>query len=85
VFNPLTVHYDTLRPGVRPVVQGETAAPAPLPKPEDDPFYGPALATADTTVQSLDVYRDVRRYANWLLIGLLGVAGLGWWRAARPE
>ena len=85
VFNPLTVHYDTLRPGVRPVVQGATAAPAPLPKPEDDLFYGPALATADTTVQSLDVYRDVHRYANWLLIGLLGVAGLGWWRAARPE
>ncbi len=83
VFNPLTARYDTLRPTVRPLVRGVVAAPAPLPKPEDDPFYGPALAVADTTMQSLDVYRDVRRYADWLLLGLAGVAGLGWWRAGR--
>ncbi|WP_210513753.1 BatD family protein [Hymenobacter terricola] len=83
VFNPATAHYDTLRPGVRPLVRGVMAAPAPLPKPEDDPFYGPALAEADTTIQSLDVYRNVRRYADWLLVGLAGVAGFGWWRAGR--
>ncbi|WP_177204623.1 BatD family protein [Hymenobacter arizonensis] len=84
-FNPVTVRYDTLRPGLRPTVSGELALPAALPKPEDDPFYGPALAEADTRLQSLDVYRDVRRYASWLLIGLAGVAGFGWWRAGRSS
>jgi hypothetical protein len=83
VFNPATARYDTLRPSVRPVVRGRVAQPVALPKPEDDPFYGPALAEAATTPQSLDVYRDVRRYANWLLVGLAAVAGFGWWRAGR--
>ncbi len=83
VFNPATARYDTLRPEIKPVVRGAVAAPAPLAKPADDPFYGPALAEADTKLQSLDVYRDVRRYADWLLLGLAAVAGLGWWRAGR--
>ncbi|MDB5270398.1 MAG: hypothetical protein JWP58_3438 [Hymenobacter sp.] len=83
VFNPATGRYDVLRPGLRPLVQGVVAAAEPLAKPQDDPFYGPALAGADTTMQSLDVYRDVRRYADWLLMGLAGVAAFGWWRAGR--
>ncbi|OGX81806.1 BatD family protein [Hymenobacter glacialis] len=83
VFNPVMSRYDTLRPNIRPKVGGLDAPPAALPKPEDDPFYGPALASADGTMQSLDVYRDVRRYAYWLLLGLVGVAGFGWWRAGR--
>ncbi|OGX85455.1 hypothetical protein BEN47_14700 [Hymenobacter lapidarius] len=83
VFNPITSRYDTLRPGIQPKVRGLNAPPAALPKPADDPFYGPALASADGTMQSLDVYRDVRRYAYWLLLGLVGVAGIGWWRAGR--
>ncbi|MBF9141391.1 BatD family protein [Hymenobacter properus] len=83
VFNPATAHYDTLRPELRPNIQGVATPPASMPKPEDDPFYGPALASADDTLQSLDVYRDVRRYADWLLIGLAGLAGFGWWRAGR--
>ncbi|GAC1370099.1 MAG: hypothetical protein NVSMB30_08450 [Hymenobacter sp.] len=84
VFNPVSGRYDTLHPEVRPLVRGGAAvAPAPLPKPEADPFYGPALAEADSRLQSLDVYRDVRRYADWLLLGLAAVAGLGWWRAGR--
>ncbi|GAB3854350.1 hypothetical protein GCM10028822_24150 [Hymenobacter terrigena] len=83
VFNPSTARYSVLRPGLRPLVQGVVAATEPLARPEDDPFYGPALAEADTTMQALDVYRDVRRYADWLLIGLAGVAGFGWWRAGR--
>ncbi|MCC3151807.1 BatD family protein [Hymenobacter sp. BT770] len=83
VFNPATARYDTLRPELRPKVRGDAGTPAPLPKPEDDPFYGPALANADTTMQSLDVYRDVRRYSDWVLLGLAGVAGFGWWRAGR--
>ena len=84
VFNPTTAHYDTLRSGLRPLVRGSNAAPAPLTRPEADPFYGPALAEADATMQSLDVYRDVRRYADWLLVALAVVAGFGWWRAGRP-
>ena len=83
VFNPATVRYDTLRPTLRPVVRGAVPVAAVPARPEDDPFYGPALANADTTLQPLDVYRDVRRYANWLLLGLVGVAGIGWWRAGR--
>ena len=83
VFNPATARYDTLRPSLRPLVRGARAAPPPLPRPEEDSFYGPALAEADTTMQSLNVYRDVRRYADWLLVGLAMVAGFGWWRAGR--
>ena len=83
VFNPATARYDTLRPNARPEAHGTAAAPDPLPKPEEDPFYGPALASADTTLQSLDVYRDVQRYTNWILLALACVAGVGWWRAGR--
>ncbi|MBF9223954.1 BatD family protein [Hymenobacter ruricola] len=83
VFNPATARYDTLRPAIRPQVRGVAVALNALPKPEDDPFYGPALAGADATLQPLDVYRDVRRYADWLLLGLAGVAAFGWWRAGR--
>jgi hypothetical protein len=82
VFNPATGLYDTLRPTLKPVVQGAAQAVA-LPKPEEDPFYGPALAAADTELQPLNVYGDVRRYATWLLGGLLLLAVAGWWRAGR--
>ena len=84
VFDPATGRYDTLRPSLRPMVRGELPGPVVQARPADDPFYGPALAAADATVQSLDVYRDVRRYADWLLLGLALVAGIGWWRAGRP-
>jgi hypothetical protein len=83
VFNPATVRYDTLRPELRLTVRGAPTTAAPQARLEDDPFYGPALAGADATLQPLDVYRDVRRYADWLLLGLVGVAGFGWWRAGR--
>jgi len=83
VFEPITAKYVVLHPEVRPLVRGADAVPTLLPKPEDDPFYGPALADADARLQSLDVYRDVRRYADWLLLGLAGLAGVGWWRAGR--
>ena len=82
VFDPATAHYDTLRPEVRPIVRGAATIVA-LPKPENDPFYGPALGSADATMQPMDVYRDVRYYADWLLVGLAAVAGVGWWRAGR--
>ena len=83
VFDPATARYDTLRPGLRPLVRGASLAASPLPKPDDDPFYGPALAGADATLQPLDVYADVHRYADWLLLALAAVAGFGWWRAGR--
>ena len=83
IFDPATSRYDTLRPSLRPLVRGASLAAAPLPKPDDDPFYGSALAGADTTLQPLNVYADVRRYADWLLLALAGVAGFGWWRAGR--
>ncbi|GAB3727048.1 BatD family protein [Hymenobacter agri] len=83
VFDPTTSRYDTLRPSLHPVVRGASLRPDPLPKPADDPFYGPALARADTTLQPLNVYADVRRYADWVLLALAGVAVFGWWRAGR--
>ena len=83
VFDPATGRYDTLRPSLHPVVRGTSLRPDPLPKPSEDPFYGPALARADTTLQPLDVYADVRRYADWILLALAGVAAFGWWRAGR--
>ena len=83
VFDPATGRYDTLRPSLHPVVRGTTLRPDPLPKPGEDPFYGPALGGADTTLQPLDVYADVRRYADWILLALAGVAAFGWWRAGR--
>lgn len=79
VFNPRTARYDTLRPELQLQVRGvATAAPNRQLNPQDDPFYGPALASADAELQPLDVYRQVRQYATWLLAGLalLAVGGM---------
>ena len=82
-FNPTTARYDTLRAGLRPLVEGaaQAAAPAAGAQPADDPFYGPALARADTQLQPLDVYRQVGRYATWLVAALLAIATWSWWRS----
>jgi hypothetical protein len=89
VFNPRTARYDTLRSELQLQVRGApTAAPNRQLKPEDDPFYGPALASADAELQPLDVYRQVRQYASWLLVGLalLAVGGLAnSWRNKSAE
>lgn len=79
-FNPVTARYDTLRPALRLTISGPPRATA-TDSPTDDPFYGPSLARADTQLQPLDVYRQVGRYAAWLVAALLGVAAVGWWRA----
>jgi hypothetical protein len=79
-FNPVTARYETLRPELRVQVSGPSRAPATA-SPDDDPFYGPALARADAQLQPLDVYHQVGRYAAWLVAVLLGVAVVGWWRA----
>jgi len=80
-FDPTTGRYDTLRSELRPVVSG-LAKPIAAANPTDDPYYGPALAWADSRVQPLDVYQQVRRYAGWLVGGLLVVAAVGWWRSS---
>ena len=80
-FDPVAARYDTLRPALRVEIKGAEKAVAAATGPTDDPFYGPALAYADARLQPLDVYRQVGRYAAWLLAGLLAVAGVGWWRA----
>ena len=79
-FNPQTARYDTLRPELRPVVSGADR-PTPLSSPSDDPFYAPALASADARLQPLDAYARVGHYAAALLAALLAVAVVGWWRA----
>jgi len=80
-FNPVSARYDTLRAKLQPTILGAAQAAAAGASVDDDPFYGPALARADTQLQPLDVYRQVSRYAAWLLVALLGVAAVGWWRA----
>jgi len=84
-FDPVAARYDTLRPRLRPVVSGAPtgAAAPPGAAPADDPFYGPALAAADTRLQPLDIYRQVSRYAAVLLGVLFVVAAVGAWRAGR--
>ncbi|RZK43450.1 MAG: hypothetical protein EOO57_00205 [Hymenobacter sp.] len=79
-FDPVAARYDTLRSELRPEVSGPARSVATT-SPADDPFYGPALARADSRLQPLDVYQDVRRYAGWLVGALLVVAAVGWWRA----
>ena len=81
-FNPVTARYDTLHSKLTLNVKGARATAAFRPRP-DDPFYSGVLQTADNTLQSLDAYRDVRRYANAVLLVLLGAAGYGWWRGRR--
>ncbi|MDJ0363645.1 hypothetical protein QMK33_00655 [Hymenobacter sp. H14-R3] len=79
-FDPVAARYDTLRPELRVVVSGAEKAVAAA-SPADDPFYGPALARADTQLQPLNMYHQVGRYATLLVALLLGVAAVGWWRA----
>ncbi|WP_219158817.1 BatD family protein [Hymenobacter profundi] len=81
-FNLATARYDTLRPQLVVSVQDAPQKAAFRPRP-DDPFYTEALQAADNTLQPLDAYRDVRRYANIVLVLLLGLAGFGWWRGGR--
>jgi hypothetical protein len=80
-FDPATARYNTLRSELRPEVNGQANLVAAA-NPTDDPYYGPALTWADSRLQPLDVYQDVRRYAGWLIGGLLVVAAVGWWRSS---
>ncbi|MBC8085022.1 MAG: BatD family protein [Hymenobacter sp.] len=79
-FNPEAGRYDTLRAELRPRIQGPVRAASTFRAPTDDPFYHNVLFDADNTLQPLDTYRDVRRYANYILALLLAVAVWGWWR-----
>jgi hypothetical protein len=79
-FDPATGRYDTLRAEVRPVVRGPVSAASTFRAPSDDQFYQDVLFDANNTLQPLDSYRDVHRYANYILAALLAVAVWGWWR-----
>ena len=79
VFNPTTARYDTLHSEIVPDVRGPIRTASTFRLRPDDPFYAEALASADATLQPIDEYRDVRRYANLVLVVLLAVALVGWW------
>ncbi|GAB2455704.1 hypothetical protein GCM10011375_03590 [Hymenobacter qilianensis] len=85
VFNPTTARYDTLRPEIAPQVQGQKQAGAAFHARPDDPFYEQVLTSADNTLQPVDAYAAVRRYANIILGALIILAGIGWWRGRRVE
>ncbi len=88
VFDPVTARYDILRSALRLQIRAGAAAhydalgPVSRAVPADS-FYRSAIARADATLQPLDVYRQVRRYATGLLATLLGLAVAGWWNARR--
>jgi hypothetical protein len=82
-FDPETGRYDTLRPELRPTVRGAVRTELPFRARTDDPYYQAVLFEASNRLQPLDAYRDVRRYATYILAGLLVVAGWGWWQAKR--
>ncbi|WBA40450.1 BatD family protein [Hymenobacter canadensis] len=82
-FDPETARYDTLHPELRPDVRGVVRTELPFRARTDDPYYQAVLLDAGNRLQPLDAYRDVRRYATYILAGLLVVAGWGWWQAKR--
>lgn len=83
VFNPATARYDTLRAGLQPVVRGKEQTATAFRARPDDPYYQEALPDADATLQPRNAYRNVRRYANMVVVALLTLALVGWWRAKR--
>ncbi|GAA3921963.1 BatD family protein [Hymenobacter algoricola] len=83
VFNPATARYDTLRAELHPRIGGRTQLVSTFDSLPGDAFYQQMLNTADNTLHPLDEYGQVRRYANYILVALLGVAAFGWWRG-RP-
>ena len=80
-FDPRTARYLTLRPRLRAVALGAAVVASAPARPADDPFYGLALAGANSAMQPLNAYEQARRGAGLLVLGLLGLAGFGWWRA----
>ena len=82
-FDPTTGRYNILRPELRPSVRGAARNPLAFRARTDDPFYQNVLFDTDNTLQPLDAYRDVRRYATYILLALFGLAVWGWWQAKR--
>ncbi|TGE27026.1 BatD family protein [Hymenobacter metallicola] len=85
VFNPTTARYDTLQPEVRPTIKGAASSSVSFSARPDDPFYQDVLESADNTLQPLDTYTQVQRYANYILLVLGGLALVGWWRSGRAS
>lgn len=85
VFNPATARYDTLRATIAPQVSGSAQALKAFRARPDDPYYAQVLSTADNTLQPVDAYTAVRRYANLILGALLVLAGIGWWQGKKRK
>ncbi|MGY2131454.1 BatD family protein [Hymenobacter sp. HD11105] len=85
IFNPNTARYDTLRAGIAPQVSGAVKTSTAFHARLDDPFYENVLSSADNTLQPVDAYAAVRRYANLILGALLILAGIGWWRGKKKR
>ncbi|MCB2407203.1 BatD family protein [Hymenobacter lucidus] len=83
IFNPTTARYDTLRAEVKPDVKGNASSAGSFTARPDDPFYREVLNSADNSLQPLDAYVDVKRYANYILLALALLAVFGWWRSGR--
>ena len=79
-FDPTVGRYDTLHAELAPIIRGPVRNASTFRAPTGDPFYQNVLFDANNTLQPLDAYDDVRRYANYILVVLLGVAVWGWWR-----
>ncbi|QIX60968.1 protein BatD [Hymenobacter sp. BT18] len=79
VFDPATQNYQVLRASLKVKVLGAAQAPA-ISTRTTDPYYQSRLESADNQLLPLKTPDEVRRYANYLLAGLLLLAAFGWWR-----
>ncbi|MCR5888713.1 BatD family protein [Hymenobacter sp. J193] len=79
VFDPAIRQYQVLRSSLTVDVKG-AARPVAVSARTTDPYYQSRLNNSDNQLQPLTAPLDVRRYANYLLVGLLALAAFGWWR-----
>ncbi|MBG8552818.1 BatD family protein [Hymenobacter guriensis] len=79
VFDPATRRYQVLRSSLTVDVKG-AARPTAISARTTDPYYQSRLFNSDNQLQPITAPVDVRRYANYLLVGLLALAAFGWWR-----
>ncbi|HEX8427750.1 BatD family protein [Hymenobacter sp.] len=79
-FDPSLGRYDTLHAELTPTIRGPVRTASTFRAPTDDPFYQNVLFDASNTLQPLDAYDNIRRYANYILAVLLGIAVWSWWR-----
>jgi hypothetical protein len=85
IFNPATARYDTLQAEIAPQVDGSARPELAFHARPDDPYYQQVLNAADNTLQPVDAYAAVQRYANLILGALLVLASIGWWRSKQNK